>query len=144
MTAPAAPVRAFADGYAAAVLAKDVDAFASLYHRDVHVFDMWGRWSLRGLDAWREMARAWFASLGDESVAVAFDAIEETAVGDLAFGHATARFTAHAPDGSVLRWLENRFSVAMRREDGAWTVVHEHTSAPIAHDTLKAILRRAD
>ena len=38
--------------YAQAVRAKDVEAFAALYDPDVHVFDMWGTWSLRGLPAW--------------------------------------------------------------------------------------------
>ena len=31
-------------GYAAAVRAKDVDGFVSLYAKDMRVFDMWARW----------------------------------------------------------------------------------------------------
>ncbi len=37
------------DSYEEAVLAKDADAFAALYGDDVHVFDMWDKWSLRGV-----------------------------------------------------------------------------------------------
>ena len=37
--------------YQAAVLAKDVDAFVALYHEDVCVFDLWGRWSYTGIAA---------------------------------------------------------------------------------------------
>lgn len=49
-------IGAVIEGYAAAVRAKDVDAFVSLYAKDVRVFDMWGRWSYDGVDAWRSMA----------------------------------------------------------------------------------------
>ena len=62
------------DGNRDAVFARDVDAFAALYDQDVHVFDMWGGWSLRGIAAWRRMAEGWFGSLGDERVRVTFDA----------------------------------------------------------------------
>lgn len=44
-------IGAVIEGYAAAVRAKDVDAFVSLYAKDVRVFDMWGRWSYDGVDA---------------------------------------------------------------------------------------------
>src|SRR6185312_9929081 len=46
--------------YAQSVLAKDVDAFVALYDPDVHVFDMWGKWSLRGLVACAEWS--WIGS----------------------------------------------------------------------------------
>ena len=44
---------------------------------------------------------------------------------------------------AVLRSLSNRMTVVLRRRDGEWKVVHEHTSAPIEHETLKARLQRA-
>jgi ketosteroid isomerase-like protein len=55
-------------GYAAAVRAKDVDGFVRLYAKDARVFDMWGRWSYDGADAWRTMAEEWFGSLGTDQV----------------------------------------------------------------------------
>ncbi|WP_404615797.1 hypothetical protein [Rhodanobacter hydrolyticus] len=45
------PVVQILDSYKAAVFAKDVDAFAALYDDDVHVFDMWGAWSLQGIQS---------------------------------------------------------------------------------------------
>jgi ketosteroid isomerase-like protein len=43
--------------YKAAARTKNVEAFLAIYDDDVHVFDMWGMWSLRGIEAWREKNR---------------------------------------------------------------------------------------
>lgn len=130
--------------YADAVRAKDVAAFAAIYADDLHVFDLWGRWSLQGLDAWRAMAADWFASLGDEQVVVGVTQARSLVSGDLAVGHAILRFTALSATGEELRSLDNRISMALQQRDGVWKVVHEHTSAPVDHESLKAILRRQD
>jgi ketosteroid isomerase-like protein len=139
---PADPFLRTLDAYAAAVRDKDVDAFAALYDADVHVFDMWGSWSIRGLPAWRAMAADWFASLGAETVAVTCDEAQSALSGELAIGHAVLTYTASAPDGTRLRALSNRATMALRRTGTAWTIVHEHTSAPIDHRSLQAILDR--
>lgn len=129
-------------GYRAAVLAKDVDAFCALYDTDSHVFNMWGRWQHQGLAAWRAITEGWFGSLGEERVVVEFSDVHAEQAGDLAFGHAFTRFSAEAADGTPLRSLDNRLTLVMRRRDGAWKIVHQHTSAPIEHGTAKAMLRR--
>ena len=64
------PVHEALARYCAAAYDKNVDAFVSLYADDVHVFDMWNSWELRGIGAWRDMAVGWFSSLGDERVVV--------------------------------------------------------------------------
>ena len=128
--------------YAKAVLAKDVDAFVALYADDLEVYDMWGAWSLRGIDAWRAMVTDWFSSLGDERVVVGVEEAACTSTVDLAFGRAILTYAAHAADGTPLRSLVNRITLGLRRVGGEWTIVHEHTSAPIDHATMKAILRR--
>jgi hypothetical protein len=51
-------ILALLDAYRAAVLAKDVDAFAALYAADIEVYDLWADWTHRGRDAWRAVARA--------------------------------------------------------------------------------------
>jgi ketosteroid isomerase-like protein len=130
--------------YAEAVRNKDVDAFASLYDLDIHVFDMWGSWSLRGLPAWREMAASWFSSLGVECVVVTYDNENSVATGDLAIGHAVLTYTALAPDGTTIRSLSNRATMALRKNADCWKIFHEHTSAPIDHASLRAILNRND
>jgi ketosteroid isomerase-like protein len=70
VSAADAPVETALARYAQAVRDKYVDAFAALYAEDVHVFDMWGAWSLHGIEAWRGTADSWFGSLGDEHVVV--------------------------------------------------------------------------
>jgi ketosteroid isomerase-like protein len=130
------------EAYRAAVLTKDVEAFVTLYDDEVHVFDMWGAWSLRGIKAWRGMATEWFASTGDESVVVDIDQPSSVCLGELAIGHALLTYTAVSADGKRLRSLDNRISVALKKVDGVWKIFHEHTSAPIDPASAKAMLRR--
>ena len=130
------------EAYRAAVHAKDVDAFMALFDDDVCVFDMWGCWSYDGAAAWRKMAVGWFGSLGDERVAVRFDAVQTRVSGDLALARAFVTFTGLSAEGQALRCLNNRLTWALARKAGVWKVVHEHTSAPIAHETAQAIFQR--
>src|SRR5262249_5197117 len=62
------------EAYAAAVRAKDADAFIDLYADDVRNFDLWNEWSYDGKDELRVMVAEWFGSLGDdEEVLVEWD-----------------------------------------------------------------------
>ncbi|GGA13570.1 YybH family protein [Dyella caseinilytica] len=129
------------DSYKAAVFAKDVDAFATLYDDDVHIFDMWGAWSLHGIASWRNMAVEWFSSLGSERVIVDVKDAQSTLVGELAIGHAILTYTAVSAEGKELRSLSNRITIGLKRTGESWKVLHEHTSAPIDQRSLKAILQ---
>ncbi len=142
MSAADGPVETVLARYAQAVRDKDVDAFAALYAEDVQVFDMWGAWSLHGIEAWRGMAGSWFDSLGDEQVVVTWSALQASVADALAIGHATLTYTAVSAAGQTLRTLDNRITLALRRQAGEWKIFHEHTSAPIEHETLQAILTR--
>jgi ketosteroid isomerase-like protein len=139
---PNDPVTAALVAYRAAVYAKDVDAFCALYDADVHVFDMWGQWQQQGLAAWREMAQGWFSSVGDELVIVEITKVHAEQAGELAFGHACLRFSAQAADGTTLRSMSNRLTLAMRQRAGQWKIVHQHTSAPIDPSSGKPVMQR--
>lgn len=128
--------------YRDAVLAKDVDAFAGLYDEDIHVFDLWNDWSLHGIAAWRRMAEGWFGSLREERVRVEFDDVQSIATEAMVCGHATVTYSALSPSDVVLRSLSNRMTLVLRRRDDGWKVVHEHTSAPIRHETMTPVLER--
>jgi uncharacterized protein (TIGR02246 family) len=129
--------------YAVAVRAKDVDGFVSLYTKDVRVFDMWGRWSYEGADAWRSMATEWFGSLGDEQVAVEFEDVQTVDGQDVAIANAFVTYKGLSAEGAELRAMTNRLTWALERTaDGAWKVVHEHSSAPVDLDTGKVELHR--
>jgi len=142
MSQTSGPVHEALARYSAAAYEKDVDAFVSLYSDDLHVFDMWNSWELRGIDAWRAMAAGWFSSLGDERVVVKATDVVATVNGELAMGHATLTYTAISADGQELRSLDNRITLAMRRAGNAWKIFHEHTSGPIDHKTMKGVIKR--
>jgi len=131
------------EAYAAAVRAKDVDAFVALYADDVRTFDLWEQWSYDGKDAFRGMVAEWFGSLpDDEVVAVRFDDVRTQTGEDVAAVNAFTTFAAVSPDGTELRSMNNRLTWVLRKDaDGAWKIAHEHTSAP-AGDEGKVQLRR--
>ena len=129
--------------YAAAVRAKDVDAFVGLYADDVRNFDLWSEWSYDGKDALRRMVSEWFGSLpDDEVVSVKFDDVRSEPGTDVAAVSAFTTFAALSPDGTELRSMNNRLTWILRRDaGGAWKIAHEHTSAP-ANEEGKVQLRR--
>jgi uncharacterized protein (TIGR02246 family) len=129
--------------YAAAVRAKDVDAFVGLYADDVRTFDLWGVWTYDGKGALHGMVAEWFGSLpDDEVVAVRFDDVRTQTGTDVAAVSAFTTFAALSPDGTELRSMNNRLTWVLRKDaDGAWKVAHEHTSAP-ANDEGRVQLRR--
>ncbi len=128
--------------YARAVGARDVEAFTALYVEDVRIFDTWGRWCYVGLDEWRGMAEGWFGSLGDERVGVDFAEVQVRPVGDAAVASAFTTYRGLSAEGEELRSMTNRLTWVLERRDGAWKVVHEHTSVPVAFEDGKGILQR--
>jgi ketosteroid isomerase-like protein len=136
------PIAEILEVYAAAVHAKDVDAFIELYGENVCVFDTWG-WSYDGVDAWREVVTNWFGSLGNESVVVELKELETVVSEDLSFAHAFVTFKGLSAKGEELRTMDNRLTWALQLgDDGSWKVVHEHTSAPADFEDGKIILQR--
>lgn len=142
MNEPQQPVLQILDAYKAAVNAKDVDVFVSLYAPDLIAFDLWGEWSYRGIEAWRKMVTAWFGSLGDESVVVEMDKAQVIAEPQLAVVSAFVTFKGISAEGQELRAMQNRFTWVLKNRAGEWRIVHEHSSAPIDPETSKGILKR--
>ena len=131
------------EAYAAAVRAKDVDAFVGLYEDEVRTFDLWSVWSYDGKSSLRDMVSEWFGSLGDdEVVAVEFDEVRTQSGGEVAAVSAFTNFRALSPQGDELRSMNNRLTWVLRKDgEGAWKIAHEHTSGP-AGDEGKVQLRR--
>jgi uncharacterized protein (TIGR02246 family) len=135
------PIRQLLADYAAAVLAKDVEAFVALYADDVQIFELWANWT-HDLASWREMAKGWFAFLGEERSVVEAADVRVRCAGDMAMLTAALTYRAVDPSGKELRSLDNRLSWVLREVGGRWQVVHEHTSVPIAHEDAKGIFKR--
>ncbi len=136
------PITQILDAYKAAVYAKDVEAFVALYDQDVRVFDMWGRWSYDGAEAWRGMVTNWFDSLGTERVAVDFAEVQTTSARDVVVAHAFVTYRGLSAKGEALRAMRNRVTVVLRQKDGTWKIVYEHSSAPADFETSKVMLER--
>jgi ketosteroid isomerase-like protein len=143
MSDSASPIDEFLRAYQDAVFAKDVDAFVGLYADDVRVFDMWGVWSYDGIERWREMVKGWFESLGTESAAVEFSDVHEELAQTIAVAHAFVTYKGISAAGAELRSMQNRLTWILERHQGAWKVVHEHTSAPIDFGSAKVMLNRS-
>jgi uncharacterized protein (TIGR02246 family) len=135
-------MEAMLEAYAAAMRAKDVDAFVSLYADDVRTFDLWSAWSYDGKDAFRRMVTEWFGSLGNDVVAVEYEEVRTQAGEDVTGVSAFLTFKGLSPDGEELRSMNNRLTWVLRKDAGGeWKIAHEHTSAP-AGDEGKVQLRR--
>ena len=131
------------EAYAAAVRAKDADAFIDLYADDVRNFDLWNAWSYDGKDELRAMVAEWFGSLGDdEEVLVEWDDVRAQTGEDVAGLSAFLTFSAVSPTGEKLRSMNSRLTWLLRKDgDGTWKIVHEHSSGP-AGEEGKVQLRR--
>lgn len=129
--------------YRSAVLAKNAETFMHLYDPEVRVFDTWGTWSYEGAAAWRIAVEGWFASLGAETVRVAFDDVKITGDKGLAAMSACVTYSGHSAQGAPLRSMQNRMTWVLQTRSHVLRIVHEHTSTPIGFEDTKAIFQRA-
>ncbi|HNO95423.1 MAG TPA: SgcJ/EcaC family oxidoreductase [Anaerolineales bacterium] len=129
--------------YQAAAYAKDVEAFLAIYHQDVHIFDMWEKWSYDGIAAWRGMVTGWFGSLGTELVKIEFNEMQITETKEMAIAHMIVTFRGLSAEGTELRSMQNRMTCVLKNINGAWQIIHEHSSSPLEPSSLKAILHKA-
>ncbi|MBK7062370.1 MAG: nuclear transport factor 2 family protein [Rubrivivax sp.] len=128
--------------YESAVFKKDVETFMHLYDTDVRVFDAWGVWSYEGADAWQRAVEGWFTSLGAERVKVTFDEVRTSVGKDMASVSAVVTYAGQSAKGQQVRAMQNRITWVLRVIGHVPRIVHEHTSAPIGFEDLKAILSR--
>jgi ketosteroid isomerase-like protein len=130
------------ESYKSAVLARDAEAFMRLYDTDVRVFDTWGVWSYDGAEPWRRAVEAWFTSLGAERVKVTFEEVRSTLGRDVAIVSAIVTYAGISAQGEPLRAMQNRITWGLKTIGHVPRIVHEHTSAPVGFDDMKAILQR--
>ncbi len=137
------PIAQVLEAYRSAVYAKDVAAFMRLYDPGVRVFDTWGIWSYQGNEALQRAIEGWFTSLGTEKVKVSFDEVQTSVGRELAIVSAIVTYAAVSAQCDLLRTMQNRLSWGLRTSGHVPRIVHEHTSAPVGFDDMKAILQRA-
>lgn len=138
------PIAQILESYKSAVYARDVQALMRLYDPNVRVFDTWGVWSYEGVAAWQTAVEGWFTSLGTERVKVAFDDVKAIPMREAAIVSAIVTYAGVSAGGEPLRAMQNRITWGLRTSGHVLRIVHEHTSAPVGFDDMKAILQRAD
>jgi ketosteroid isomerase-like protein len=114
-----------------------------LYDPKVRVFDTWGIWSYEGAATWQSAVEAWFGSLGTEKVKVTFEDVQTSGTSDFAVVNAIVTYAGVSDKGELLRAMQNRLTWVLKTSGHVLRIVHEHTSAPVGFDDMKAILHRA-
>jgi ketosteroid isomerase-like protein len=137
-----AAVHKIQGAYIDAVFARSVPVFMRLYHPNVRVFDAWGVWQYEGAAAWELAVEGWFQSLGTERIRVAFEETQVFGSDEGACATAIVTYTGESAEGVALRSLQNRMTWGLRTSGHVLRIFHEHTSAPIGFDDMKAILGR--
>ncbi|WP_409300112.1 YybH family protein [Peribacillus sp. SCS-155] len=130
------------ENYKSSVYEKDVERFLSTYAPEIHIYDCWGNWEMKGISPWRANVEEWFNGLKVDGVSlnVDFDDLVVTENLNLAFVHCAVTFAAHdIESGEKLRQTKNRFTFGLKKEDDFWLITHEHSSLPINMETGKGI-----
>jgi ketosteroid isomerase-like protein len=128
--------------YASAALQRDAEAFMRLYDPTVRVFDTWGVWEYKGAELWRRAVEGWFVSLGTERVKVTFSETESHGSPAMAITSAIVTYASLSVQGEEVRSLQNRLTWGLRTTGHVLRIIHEHTSAPIGFEDMKAIMQR--
>ena len=135
-------IAALRQKYAAAVAARNVAGLMQLYDPKVRVFDAWGVWDYSGAASWQIAVEGWLASNPTDKFVVSFS--DCRVAGDLGFATMTAivHYAAVAPDGTESHAMHNRMTWVLKTAGHNLRIVHEHTSAPIGFEDMKAILKK--
>jgi uncharacterized protein (TIGR02246 family) len=123
-------IRSLIERWAKAVRAQDIDGVLADHAEDMLMFDVPPPVEVRGIEAYR---LTWPPFFEWQKGGAAFDivSLEVTAGEDVAFATALLRCgTAEELEKDPQPRL--RLTVGLRKEDGHWTIAHEHHSFPAA------------
>ena len=128
--------------YSAAVAARSASGLIQLYDPKARIFDAWGVWEYRGAESWKVAIEGWLGSNPGDKFQVRFTDSIVTGDLELASLSAIVSYASIAPDGGESRSMQNRISWVVKTSGHNLRIVHEHTSAPIGFEDMKAILAR--
>lgn len=130
-------IRSLITKYVDAARRKDLAEVMSCYARDLVAFDLMPPLRQGGVAAYEKLWDQAF-SMTEGPFGVEMRDLSIAASGDVAFACALEHVKAAAKDGpGADMWL--RWTAGLRRVDGAWRIVHEHTSVPIDMESSKGI-----
>jgi ketosteroid isomerase-like protein len=126
-----ADIRALVERVHQAHHSKDAAAIAAPYAKDAAIFNLAPPLSHRGVDL--EEKRAWLDTW-DGPIDCESRDLNITVGGNLAFCHGFYRLSGDpkAAGRNVSFWM--RATVCLRKDEGSWRIVHEHTSVPFYMD----------
>ena len=124
------------DAWTGALLAKDIEAIMELYADDVRVFDAIPPHETTTAAQYRETWAMCLPCFPDSFDLTVHDRRVEVS-GDLAFTHCLYRINGMEGDNPAFRTFL-RATNCLRRQNGAWKIVHEHTSVPFNPYTNEA------
>lgn len=129
--------------YASAVATRNVTALMQLYDAKARIFDAWGVWEYDRPESWKIAIEGWFSSSPDEKLRVEFNDVLVIGNAGLATMTAIVGYAAVSPSGVESHSLQNRITWVVKTTGHSLRIIHEHTSAPIGFEDMKAILKKS-
>jgi uncharacterized protein (TIGR02246 family) len=127
-----AQIRALIDGWAKAISAKDINGVMANYAADIVTFDLAPPLEYTGTDALKKSLQEWFSTFRGP-VGYEIRDLCITTGDDVAFCRSLNRISGARTDGEETNvWV--RTTVGLRKIDGKWLIVHEHSSVPFYMD----------
>ena len=136
-----AAIRALIAAQHDAICTRDLDRVMAPYAEDVVLFDVRPPFRIEGVDAFRAQWAECLPSFPD-GLRVEVRDLKVEVSGDLAAANWVQRFVSDQPGREQME-IFIRASSIMRRENGAWTIVHEHASVPFDPLSGEAVLVRS-
>lgn len=128
--------------YITAVSARDVKALVQLYDDKTRIFDAWGIWEYQGAAAWQIAIEGWLSSHPTHKLMVSFSGTSVHGNTELATMTAIVHYAGVSADGAQAHAMHNRITWVLKSIGHNLRIVHEHTSAPIGFEDMKAILNK--
>lgn len=130
-------IRQLIDEQISAICAKDLDRLISLYAEELVAFDVKPPFQLNGSAAWRE---TWAACMPyfPASFGIETRDLRIIAGGDMAIAHWLFHIIAGEDHPASQMWM--RSTLACKRTQGVWQIIHEHCSVPFNPETSQAVL----
>jgi len=128
--------------YIDSVASRNASALVQLYDPKARIFDAWGVWEYNGTAAWQIAVEGWFSSQPNGKLQVSFSECTVAGTSDLATMTAIVTYASISAEGKETNSMQNRLTWVLRTVSHNLRIVHEHTSAPIGFEDMKAILRK--
>lgn len=122
----------FHEIYRRSMLERNVELLLDCYHDDIEIFDAFEENKVISKEGLRGMFTDWYSSLSEEGrYDVFFRDIRTIAGDDILTASFIADYTwvENGEEGSMM----NRFTWVLKRTEGEFLIIHEHSSVPGEH-----------